>query len=63
MDPLRTLDPQDLLSLLAADPAELLGRILRLNRAPRYHNTLNAVVLACRLLELKHGGGTPVAKQ
>ncbi len=51
MDQLHILDPRDLRSLLAADPEDLLGLILRLNRAPRYHNSLNAIVLLSSLQE------------
>jgi hypothetical protein len=53
MNALLVLDPCDLESLLATDPAELLGRIMRLNRTPRYHNTLNAVDVFQRLIELQ----------
>jgi hypothetical protein len=52
MDPLRTIDPQDLLVLLNADRSEWMGRIMQLNRAPRYHNTLDAIVLTDLLMEL-----------
>ncbi len=51
MDQLNILDPRDLRSLLAADPEILHGLILRLNRAPHYHNRLNAIVLLSSLQE------------
>lgn len=53
MDQLLNLDPQDLRSLLAAEPESLLGHIIRLNRAPRYHNSLNAIALLSRLNEMR----------
>ena len=46
------LDPRDLELLLATEPRELLGRIMRLNRSPRYNNSLNAVDVVQRILEL-----------
>ena len=52
-DPLSDLDPQDLGMLLAADPEKLIGLIMELNRAPRYHNRLNAIALLDQLLELR----------
>lgn len=45
--------PEDLAQLLATEPQALLGKILRLNRAPHYHNRLNAVVLASAVIELQ----------
>jgi len=45
--------PEDLALLLATEPQALLGKILRLNRAPHYHNRLNAVVLASAVIELQ----------
>lgn len=58
MDRLLTLEPRDLELLIGTDPAELLGRIMRLNRTPRYHNTLNAVEVLQRLLELQRERST-----
>lgn len=49
------LDKRDLESLLATAPHELLGRIMRLNRSPRYRNSLNAVDVVQRILELNQG--------
>jgi hypothetical protein len=45
--------PEDLALLLATEPQALLGKILRLNRAPHYQNRLNAVVLASAVIELQ----------
>ncbi|HMC98033.1 MAG TPA: hypothetical protein VKG92_10275 [Flavobacteriales bacterium] len=53
MDQLLFLDPQDLQSLLATEPERLLGRIMELNRAPRYHNRLDAVALLSSLVEMR----------
>lgn len=53
MDRTFNLDPEDLRSLLAAEPERLLGLIIRLNRAPRYHNSLNAIVLLNNLEEMR----------
>ena len=50
---LGVLRPEDLANLLATDPAALLGRVLLLNRAPFYHNALNAVVIAHEVMELQ----------
>lgn len=50
---LASLLPEDLAQLLASAPQDLLGNILRLNRAPHYHNRLNAVVLAAAVIELQ----------
>lgn len=50
---LGVLRPEDLANLLASDPTALLGRILLLNRAPFYHNALNAVVVAWEVMELQ----------
>lgn len=47
-------DPDDLATLLALDPADRLGRIIRLNRQPRYANRLDAK----RMLELLCGFGS-----
>ena len=53
LDPMNDLDPQDLSMLMAADPEQLIGLIMELNRAPRYHNRLNAIALLDQLLELR----------
>ncbi len=47
-----TLDPRDLELLKRTDARYLLGRIMRLNQ-DRYHNSLNAIVLMGRLLEMR----------
>ena len=52
--PLLVLHPDDLQGLLSAAPEALFGAILRLNRVPRYHNSLNAVVIAELVLEIRH---------
>lgn len=44
--PLFALHPDDLEKLLSTAPQALFGAVLQLNRDPRYHNTLNAVVIA-----------------
>lgn len=46
------IDTQDLDGLLRTEPSLWLGRIMELNRQPRYHNRLNAVVLIGLLHEL-----------
>jgi len=53
MDQILILEPSDFDMLMATEPPFLLGRILELNRAPRYHNALNAIVLASHLVELR----------
>lgn len=58
MDPLSLLSPNDLSRLLTLEATALPGAILRLNRLPRYHNGLNAIVLTARLLELRALVGT-----
>jgi hypothetical protein len=40
---LQQIDPQDLDRLMRAGPRSVLGRITRLNRSPRYHNSLDAL--------------------
>ena len=50
-DLLRQLDPVDLEVLLSAAPGAIPGCLLRLNRSPRYHNSLDAIILAFRVLE------------
>lgn len=52
-DPTLAIDPRDLALLLTTEPGALLGRIMALNREPRYHNTLDAIRLAMRLMELR----------
>lgn len=44
------LDPADRDLLLHTAAAQLVGRILALNRTGRYHNSLDAIALACQLL-------------
>ncbi|MBK9421911.1 MAG: hypothetical protein IPN44_12795 [Flavobacteriales bacterium] len=43
----------DLELLMRAVPASLLGHIMQLNRLPRYHNRLDAILLAVRIEELR----------
>lgn len=50
MDPLLP-DPVDFAMLMALNPAERLGGIIRLNKAARYRNRLNAVVVLSLLNE------------
>lgn len=47
---LELLDPDDLALLLRTEPANIPGIIMRLNHAPRYHNSLNAVVITALIL-------------
>ncbi len=47
------VDVRDRKQLLAASTDRLPGLIMRLNRLPRYHNTLDAIALTSRLMELK----------
>lgn len=47
------LDPKDLALLLSLEPASLMGRIMLLNKDPRYHNRLDAIQLSARILELR----------
>jgi hypothetical protein len=49
----RLLDANDLDLLLMAEPGELIGCILRMNRAPRYRNALDAILLTASLLEVR----------
>lgn len=53
MNALLVIEPRDLELLLNTDPGELLGRIMRLNRTPRYHNTLDAVRMMQQIMELR----------
>lgn len=53
MDSLQLLEKTDLELLLATASEELLGRILMMNQADKYHNRLNAIELAARLLEMR----------
>ncbi|MBS1545788.1 MAG: hypothetical protein JST38_19295 [Bacteroidetes bacterium] len=47
------LDQADLEQLLGLDPKVLLGRIVLLNRQPRYHNCLDAIKLVVGIGELR----------
>ncbi len=51
------LDPKDLALLLSLEPASLMGRIMLLNKDPRYHNRLDAIQLSARILELRSSLG------
>ena len=53
MDALKKVNIRDRKELLAASTDRLLGMIMRLNREPRYHNTLDAIALTSRLMELR----------
>lgn len=44
-------DPTDMAMLMALSPADRLGGIIRLNKARRYRNRLNAVVVLSVLNE------------
>lgn len=52
MSPLIKLDRADLAMLLAIDPPDRIGAIIRLNRTPRYANALNVVEMLVQLAEL-----------
>ena len=54
-DRLDHMEPQDRDLLLASDPEMWLGKIIELNREPRYHNRLDAIALLCNLNELNQG--------
>ncbi len=58
MDALMKVDLRDRRQLLAANTDLLPGMIMRLNRMPRYHNTLDAIALTSRLMELKDRMGS-----
>ncbi|MBL7952104.1 MAG: hypothetical protein JNM62_10320 [Flavobacteriales bacterium] len=47
---LELLEPDDLALLLRTEPASIPGIIMRLNHAPRYRNSLNAVVITALIL-------------
>ena len=53
MNGLLMIEPRDLELLLSTDVDELLGRIMRMNRSSRYHNSLNAIEVMQRIVELK----------
>ena len=53
MDQLMKMNRKDREALLATATDRLLGRILQLNREARYHNTLDAIRLTSRVMELK----------
>lgn len=57
MDTTIMLDPKDLALLLSLEPASLMGRIMLLNKDPRYHNRLDAIQLSARILELRSSLG------
>ncbi|MCB9169558.1 MAG: hypothetical protein H6594_04305 [Flavobacteriales bacterium] len=59
MEQLQRIHPRDLIMLLQCDPRQLLGRIVQLNRASRYRNTLNAIVLAAEVNELRDRADRP----
>ena len=50
---LEQLRPEDLAALLVTEPGQVLGCVMRMNRTPYYHNTLNAVVVVNAILELR----------
>lgn len=50
---LERLRPEDLAALLVTEPGQVLGCVMRMNRTPYYHNTLNAVVVVNAILELR----------
>ena len=56
MDALNKVNVRDRKALLAASTDRLLGMIMRLNRRSCYHNTLDAIALTSRLMELKDRG-------
>lgn len=51
MSRLIQLEPADLAMLLALSPTDRIGAIIRLNRTPRYANTLNVVEILVQLAE------------
>ncbi len=53
MDSLQLLEKPDLELLLTTSSEELLGRILLMNKADKYHNRLNAIELVARLMEIR----------
>ncbi len=53
MDQLLLMDPRDRDELFSLNTDRLLGRIIQLNRCARYHNTLDAVTLVSRVMELR----------
>lgn len=55
------LRSEDLLRLLSMEPTHVLGAVLELNRTPRYHNSLNAIILAGQVLELQQKASMPSA--
>lgn len=55
MDSLHLLRYSDLKELLDATTAELPGRILRLNRSPKYDNSLDAIAISVDLMERRAG--------
>lgn len=57
MDTLHLLRPSDLRILLGTEPAELPGRILCLNRLPKYHNQLDAIAITIHLMQMRKNGG------
>lgn len=57
------IDPTDLHELLATKPERLLGRIIELNQRTRYHNSLDAIGLLQRLLELRDLLHTPAPRK
>jgi hypothetical protein len=58
MDTLHLLRRSDLRKLMVAAPAELPGRILCLNRLPRYHNQLDAIAISVEVLQRRSIGST-----
>lgn len=56
-DRLELMEARDREVLLASDPSLWLGKIIELNREPRYHNRLDAIALLSNLNELSNGTG------
>lgn len=59
IDPLSLLRLSDRKRLLACAPQELFGRIMFLNRLPRYNYCLDAILLANRIAELRSANPAP----
>ncbi len=53
LDRMSFLDPHDLELLLTTEGDHLIGRIMELNHARRYHNGLDAIVLYFQIVELR----------
>lgn len=54
MDPLASIAAADLRMLLALTPQALIGKVMELNREPRYANRLDALRITIEIQRMRH---------